>query len=86
MTVTPVYPPFLAGTGLPGARRWSRCPPARRDGRWRLPLDEMEAAVTEKTKLLLFCHPHNPLGRAWEADEVAAVVESLPPPRPRAVL
>ena len=35
----------------------------------------MEAAVTPDTRVLLFCHPHNPLGRVWSADEVAAVVD-----------
>ena len=25
--------------------------------------------------MLLFCHPHNPLGRVWRRDELAAVVE-----------
>ena len=25
--------------------------------------------------MLLFCHPHNPLGRVWRQDEVAAVVD-----------
>ena len=34
----------------------------------------MEAALTPDTRVLLFCHPHNPLGRAWSAAEVAAVV------------
>ena len=35
----------------------------------------MEAAVTGDTRVLLFCHPHNPLGRVWRRDEVAAVVD-----------
>jgi cysteine-S-conjugate beta-lyase len=74
MTVTPVYPPFLKAPVYQG-RALVGVPAALRDGRWRLPLAEMEAAVTEQTKVLLFCHPHNPLGRAWDAGEVAAVVE-----------
>jgi cystathionine beta-lyase len=31
----------------------------------------MEAALTADTRLLLLCHPHNPVGRAWTADELA---------------
>jgi cysteine-S-conjugate beta-lyase len=73
MTVTPVYPPFLEAP--PAQGRVLVEVPARLDGgRWVLPLEEMEAAVTPRTRLFLFCHPHNPLGRAWSAEELAEVV------------
>jgi cystathionine beta-lyase len=74
MTVSPVYPPFLEAPGQQD-RRLVTVPASFADGRWKLPLDEMEAAVTPDTRVLLFCHPHNPLGRVWRKDEVAAVVE-----------
>jgi cystathionine beta-lyase len=35
----------------------------------------MEAAMTPETRLLLFCHPHNPVGRAWRADELTSLAE-----------
>ena len=50
-------------------------PAGLRDGRWELPLDAMEAAVTPDTRVLFFCHPHNPLGRVWRRDEVEAVLD-----------
>lgn len=74
MTVTPVYPPFLEAPGFQG-RALQTVPAVVEDGRWRLPLAQMEAAVTSATRVFLFCHPHNPFGRAWEPDEVAAVVD-----------
>ena len=74
MTVTPVYPPFLDAPADQD-RRLVTVPAARSDGRWQLPLEAMEAAVTADTRVLLFCHPHNPLGRVWRKDEVAAVVD-----------
>ena len=75
MTVTPVYPPFLHAPGNQG-RRLIAVPAAEEPGRgWRLPLEAMEAAVTADTRVFLFCHPHNPLGRVWRRDEVAAVVD-----------
>lgn len=74
MTVTPVYPPFLAAP--PNQRRRLITVPASvAGGRWQLPLAEMEAALTADTRVLLFCHPHNPLGRVWDASEVAAVAD-----------
>ncbi len=30
----------------------------------------LEACITERTKLLLLCSPHNPVGRAWTRDEL----------------
>jgi len=74
MTVTPVYPPFLEAPRFQD-RLLQPVPAVMEEGRWRLPLAEMEAAVTPTTRVFLFCHPHNPFGRAWEPDEVAAVVD-----------
>ncbi len=74
MMVTPVYPPFLAAPANRD-RRLIAVPAELRDGRWELPLDGMEAAVTQDTRALLFCHPHNPLGRVWREEELEAVVD-----------
>ena len=50
-------------------------PAVLRSGRWELPLDAMEAAVTPDTRVLLFCHPHNPLGRVWRRAEVETALD-----------
>jgi cystathionine beta-lyase len=73
MTLTPVYPPFLEAPANRD-RRLITVPSRFGGGRSELPLDEMEAAVTPDTRVLLFCHPHNPLGRVWRRDEVEAVL------------
>lgn len=55
---------------------------ARRAGatlrRWqpvgaRFTLDGLRAAITPSTRMVSVCHPHNPLGSSWDADEVAAI-------------
>jgi cystathionine beta-lyase len=74
MIVTPIYPPFLEVVKAE-RRRLQTVPAALRGGRWRLPLDEMEAAVAPDTRVLLFSSPHNPLGRAFDEEEIAAVVD-----------
>ena len=74
MTVTPVYPPFL-GAPANRERRLITVPAELADGRWELPLAGMEEAVTPDTRVLLFCHPHNPLGRVWRREEVEAVLD-----------
>ena len=73
LTITPVYPPFLEAPSGRG-RRLVAVPAELRAGRWELPLEGLEAAVTPDTRVLLFCHPHNPLGRVWRRDEVEEVI------------
>ena len=74
LTVTPVYPPFLEAPGGRG-RRLVTVPAGLADDRWELPLDGLDAAVTPDAGALLFCHPHNPLGRVWRRDEIERVVD-----------
>ncbi len=74
LTPVPVYPPFLS------APRHSRrdlltVPLGRRDGRWELDLERLEAAVTPRTRLLLLCSPHNPVGRVFGREELAALAD-----------
>lgn len=74
MTVTPVYYPFLEAPPYQD-RRLVTVPAEMVDGRWRLPLDRMEEEVRPDARVFLYCHPHNPLGRAWDRAEVEAVVD-----------
>lgn len=70
----PVYPPFLSAPGLM-ERRLLTVPIDDTPVGWRLDIYRLRQAAGE-AKLLLFCHPHNPVGRIWsreELDEVAAV-------------
>jgi cystathionine beta-lyase len=73
-TATPVYPPFLAAP-RESQRRVAGAGFLLRDGRWRW--DFAAAAATlarERPKLWLLCHPHNPLGRAWDEDELREIL------------
>ena len=43
------------------------------DGRYRMDLDDMERKIREHdVKLFILCSPHNPVGRVWTKDELAA--------------
>lgn len=77
LTVTPIYPPFLAV-----AERTGRLPqqamlatPSAPNEPWQLDIAALEAAITPRTRLLLWCHPHNPTGRVWQHEELAALAE-----------
>ena len=72
LTATPIYPPFLSAPSLSGRRL--ACVPLRlADGRWSWDFAALEAALTPETRLLLLCHPHNPVGRVWNGEELAAL-------------
>ncbi|GMH70481.1 hypothetical protein TrRE_jg9501 [Triparma retinervis] len=38
-------------------------------------LNEMESLVTDRTKMISICNPHNPLGMAWSQTELAAIAD-----------
>lgn len=70
ITATPIYPPFLAAPGFAG-KSLAAVPLQLEENRWGWDFAAMEAALTPTTRLLLLCHPHNPVGRAWDASELA---------------
>ncbi|MCT4354701.1 pyridoxal phosphate-dependent aminotransferase [Streptomyces sp. Je 1-79] len=45
------------------------------DGRFRLDLDELRAAVTDRTRLILLNTPHNPTGTVLTCAELTAIAE-----------
>ena len=69
LTATPVYPPFLSAPGFSG-RTLNRVDLTRRDGRWQWDWPALAAATTAASRLFLLCHPHNPVGRCWQRDEL----------------
>lgn len=74
MIPTPIYPPFLRAPGLAG-RELISAPLSQQGGMWGWDFEALEAAVTAKTRLLLVCHPHNPVGRAWHRGELSRIVD-----------
>lgn len=74
LTATPVYPPFLSAPRLSG-RPLLTVPLALSDGRWGWDFAALAAALTAETRLLLLCHPHNPVGRAWNEAELLELAE-----------
>jgi cystathionine beta-lyase len=67
-TATPIYPPFLSASG-----QLATAPLRRGAAGWEWDLSAVEAALTPETRLFLLCHPHNPVGRAWDEAELQAV-------------
>jgi cystathionine beta-lyase len=69
ITAVPIYPPFLSAP-VNGGREVLRVPMTESEGNWRWDIAALESAITPKTRLLLLCNPHNPVGRVFTADEL----------------
>ena len=72
---SPVYYPFLV---VPEVAERTVCdvPLTRDNGHWRYDLDALEAAARDpRATMMIICSPHNPVGRLFSRDELAAVVE-----------
>ncbi len=69
---TPIYYPFLDAIADSGRRRIDV--PLDPNG-WRISGERLSEAIDDTTRVILFCQPHNPTGRVFDGDEVAAVAE-----------
>ena len=74
LTATPIYPPFLSAPHFSG-RKLNRVELARDNNRWHWDMAAVQQATTAATRLFLFCHPHNPVGRCWSRDELLALAD-----------
>jgi cystathionine beta-lyase len=73
MTAVPVYPPFLSAPQLSG-RALTTVELVKDEGRWTFDFDRLARAATDRTRLLMLCNPHNPVGRAYSREELLELV------------
>lgn len=74
VVTTPIYPPFLAVVPLCG-RRLVEVPLTDAG---RLDLEGVRRAfATERARMLLLCHPHNPSGHVLARSELAAISDII---------
>jgi len=73
--MTPVYPPFLKVPALVD-RKLDTIPLAGNNTTgWRFDKARFAASLDGRTRLFLLCHPHNPVGRMWNEQELADMAE-----------
>jgi cystathionine beta-lyase len=68
----PVYPPFFAVVRNNG-RQLVFNPLQVADGKYRMDLENLERQIDARTRMLILCSPHNPVGRVWTRDELTAL-------------
>jgi cystathionine beta-lyase len=65
----PVYHPFFSV--IEGNQREILMNPLKlRKGKYYMDLDNLKDQLDEQVKLMLLCHPHNPVGRDWTLEEL----------------
>ena len=82
---TPTYPPFFETVRDTG-RTVVEVPMRIVDQRWSFDLDAIDEAFRAGARGIVVCHPHNPLGRVFEVDELTALAEVVERHGARAVV
>lgn len=72
LVMTPVYPPFLSAPVL-SDRQLRTMPLVQDQGRYVVDDAALFDAITDRTRLLILCNPHNPVGRAFGKEELAQI-------------
>ena len=71
---TPVYPPFFHSV-VELKRKVVKNPLRQcQDGSYTFDIEDLRAKINKRTKLLLLCSPHNPVGRVWRREELEAIL------------
>ncbi|MGB8953188.1 MAG: PatB family C-S lyase [Candidatus Aminicenantales bacterium] len=66
----PVYHPFSQAV-VSNGRQLLNNPLKIEGGRYVMDLEHLENSIDEKTRMLILCSPHNPVGRVWTKEELA---------------
>ena len=72
---TPVYSPFFHSVTQAKREVLNNSLQLNEDGSYTFDIEGLKSKIDKKTKLLLLCSPHNPVGRVWKRDELEAILE-----------
>ena len=75
LTAVPIYPPFLSAP-MNAARNVVQVPMIEAPEGWRWNMAALEEAAAPRSRLLLLCNPHNPVGRVFSRDELQAIADA----------
>ncbi len=68
----PVYKPFFQAVQH-NNRELKENPLLLLDNHYQMDLEHLESLIDERTKMLILCSPHNPVGRVWTSSELKAL-------------
>lgn len=71
---TPIYPPFMLAIENTG--RVARYSPLKETAEgYKLEFDQLASLISPKSKLLMLCNPHNPVGRVYTRAELEKLAD-----------
>lgn len=73
--MSPVYYPFYNAINFQN-RKLVDCPLVEKDGYYTIDYDLFDK-LSKENKVLLFCSPHNPVGRVWKEEELKKLAEII---------
>lgn len=75
LILTPNYNHFYHSINNNGVRPLE-CPLIYKDGAYKIDFDDLEKKLSDpQTTLMIWCNPHNPIGKLWDADTMKQVGE-----------
>ncbi|HEY8395763.1 MAG TPA: aminotransferase class I/II-fold pyridoxal phosphate-dependent enzyme, partial [Bacilli bacterium] len=73
MIFTPVYNPFYEVVSTSG-RELVESKLVFEEGKYKINFSEVEKRMQEGLAMIIFCNPHNPVGRVWSEEEILTLV------------
>ena len=70
----PIYSPFLRAAEF-SHRKMIAEPMVLQNDHWEMDFDSFENRLTPRTKLFLFCNPHNPVGKVYSREDLEWLAE-----------
>ncbi len=66
---TPVYHPFYAVIKEQN-RKIVKNPLKETDGKYQMDFEDLRSKISDKTRMLILCSPHNPVGKVWSRQDL----------------
>ncbi|MCX6073698.1 MAG: PatB family C-S lyase [Campylobacterales bacterium] len=73
IVMSPVYPPFFIQVKENNRHLKLHALRQNSEGEYYFDIETLRSQITPKTKILLLCSPHNPVGRVWLRDELLSL-------------
>jgi len=70
----PVYFPFFSAVESHG-RKLTYNQLKEENGRWVMDYELLISGINEKTRMIMLCNPHNPVGRVWSREELVQLAD-----------
>ncbi|HEX7064839.1 MAG TPA: PatB family C-S lyase [Bacillales bacterium] len=70
----PVYHPFFSAIKNRG-RHVVENPLREKNGRYEMDLADLQDQIDSRTRMIILCSPHNPVGRVWTKEELQELVK-----------